>query len=51
VGISANEGEREEYAAHLAPVAGPEFERARTEGRALSLDEAVELALAVDSRS
>jgi predicted ATPase/class 3 adenylate cyclase len=39
------EDEREEYAAHLAPVAGPEFERARAEGRALSFDEAVDYAL------
>ena len=39
------EGVSEEYAARLSPVAGPEFERARSQGRALPLDDAVELAL------
>ena len=39
------EGERDEYAAHLVPVAGPEFDRGVATGRALPLAEAVEYAL------
>ena len=40
------EQRRDEYAALLAPVFGPEFDRAREAGRALSLEDAVEYALA-----
>jgi hypothetical protein len=43
------EGEREEYAQHVAPAAGPDFDRGFREGRALPLDRAVEYALSVDS--
>ena len=42
------ENERDEYAGHVFAVAGPEFERARADGRAMSLDEAVEYALSLD---
>jgi predicted ATPase len=42
------EDEREDYAAHVFAVAGPEFERARADGRTMSLDEAVEYALSLD---
>jgi len=37
---------REEYEAHLAVAAGPDFDRGRAEGHLLTLDEAVEIALA-----
>jgi predicted ATPase/class 3 adenylate cyclase len=40
------EGERADYASRLEPVAGADFEQARTEGGRLSLDEAVAFALA-----
>jgi predicted ATPase len=39
------ENEREEYAGYVFAAAGPEFERARVDGRSMSLDEAVDLAL------
>jgi tetratricopeptide (TPR) repeat protein len=42
------ENERDEYAGHVVAVAGPEFERARADGSAMSLDEAVEYALSLD---
>jgi len=42
------ENERDEYAGHVFAVAGPEFERARADGREMSLDEAVEYALSLD---
>jgi class 3 adenylate cyclase len=42
------ENEREEYAGYVFTVAGPEFERGRADGRATSLDEAVEYALSLD---
>jgi predicted ATPase len=42
------EEEREEYASHVYTVAGPAFERSRSDGRTLSLDEAVEYALSLD---
>ena len=42
------ENEREEYAGYVFAVAGPEFERGRADGRAMSLDEAVEYALSLD---
>jgi hypothetical protein len=45
------EGERDEYAAHLLPVAGPEFDRGVATGTAMPLDDAVEYALSVDSPS
>jgi predicted ATPase len=45
------EGERDEYAAHLLPVAGPEFDRGIAAGRALPLAGAVHYALSVDSPS
>ncbi|TMK95879.1 MAG: adenylate/guanylate cyclase domain-containing protein [Actinobacteria bacterium] len=44
------EDERDQYAAHVLECEGPEFERGREDGRKLALDEAVEYALAVDSR-
>jgi tetratricopeptide (TPR) repeat protein len=40
------EAEREEYATAVLAAAGPDFERGRAAGRALTLDEAVEYALA-----
>jgi hypothetical protein len=40
------ESERPQYVARLEPAAGPDFEQARAEGVKLSLDEAVEYALA-----
>ncbi|MGH2818481.1 MAG: ATP-binding protein [Actinomycetota bacterium] len=40
------ETEREEYAAAVLAAAGPEFEQGRVAGRALTLDEVVEYALA-----
>ncbi len=45
------ERERDGYAAVVFAIEGPEFEAARSAGRRLSLDEAVEYALSVDSRS
>jgi len=42
------ETEREEYVDYVFAVAGPEFERARADGRTMSLDEAVEYALSLD---
>ena len=39
------ETERDEYAGYVFAAAGPEFESSRAEGRTMSLDEAVELAL------
>jgi predicted ATPase len=39
------EKEREEYAAHVLRIDGPELERARAEGHAMPLDSAVEYAL------
>ena len=45
------EGERDEYADHLLPVAGPEFDRGVAAGRALTLAGAVQYALSVDSPS
>jgi predicted ATPase len=42
---------RDEYAGPVLAVASPEFEAARAAGRLLGLDEAVEHALSVDSRS
>jgi predicted ATPase len=44
------EAEHEEYARHVL-VAAPDFEQGRAEGRLLSLDEAVAVALSVDSRA
>jgi hypothetical protein len=44
------EHDREEYAAAVLVHEGPEFEAARATGKRLSLDEAVEYALSVDSR-
>jgi hypothetical protein len=46
--IGAWEQWRENYLSRLSPVAGPQFDRARTAGRSLSLDEAVEYALSRD---
>jgi len=45
------EGERDEYADHLLPVAGPEFDRGVAAGRATPLADTVEYALSVDSPS
>jgi predicted ATPase/class 3 adenylate cyclase len=45
------EGERDEYMQHVHLVAGPEFDRAVAEGRALRLDAAIDYALSVDSPS
>ena len=42
------ENEQEEYAGYVFTAAGPEFERRRADGRAMSLDEAVEYALSLD---
>jgi predicted ATPase len=43
------EHDREEYAAAILAHEGPEFARARRAGKGLSLDEAIEYALSVDS--
>jgi len=43
------ERQRDEYAAPVLAAGGPGFEAARATGRTLALDEAVELALSVDS--
>ena len=40
------EAEREEFATAVLEAAGPDFDRGRTAGRALTLDEVVEYALA-----
>jgi predicted ATPase len=45
------EDERDQYAAHVLEHEGPAFERGREEGRKLAVDEAIEYALSVDSRS
>jgi predicted ATPase/class 3 adenylate cyclase len=42
------ENERDEYAGHVFAAAGPEFERARADGRAMTSDEVVEYALSLD---
>ena len=42
------ENERDEYAGHVFAAAGPEFERARADGRTMTSDEAVEYALSLD---
>jgi predicted ATPase len=39
------QGDREEYEAHVFAVAGPEFEKACSQGRSMSLDDAVAYAL------
>ena len=43
------EAERDEYALHLAPVSGPAFDRGAADGRAMTLEQAVEYGLSVDS--
>jgi hypothetical protein len=43
--------DRDTYAAHLASVAGPAFERARGEGHGITLDDAVDLVLADGGRT
>jgi predicted ATPase len=45
------EGERDSYAERVLRHAGPDFDRGRERGRRLDLDEAVEVALSVDSGS
>jgi hypothetical protein len=49
--IGAWENERERYEQAILRAADPELERGREEGRRLSLEEAVAVALSVDSRS